>query len=37
MKILLDTHIALWAMTDTEKLSEEVIHMFESGKNEVFF
>ncbi len=32
MKILLDTHIALWAMTDTAKLSEEVIHMLESGK-----
>ncbi len=29
MKILLDTHIALWAMTDTAKLSEEVIHMLE--------
>ena len=37
MKILLDTHIALWAMTDTAKLSEEVIHMLESGKNEVYY
>lgn len=37
MKILLDTHIALWAMTDTEKLSEEVIHMLESGKNDVYY
>lgn len=37
MKILLDTHIALWAMTDTAKLPEEVIHMLESGKNEVYY
>lgn len=37
MKILLDTHIALWALTDTEKLSEEVIHMLESEKNEVYY
>ena len=37
MKILLDTHIALWAMTDTAKFSEEVIHMLESGKNEVYY
>lgn len=37
MKILLDTRIALWAMTDTAKLSEEVIRMLESGKNEVYY
>lgn len=37
MKILLDTHIALWAMTDTEKLSEEVVRMLESRKNEVYY
>ena len=37
MKILLDTHIALWALTDTAKLSEEVIHMLESEKNEVYY
>ena len=37
MKILLDTHIALWAMADTAKLSEEVIHMLESEKNEVYY
>ena len=37
MRLLLDTHIALWALTDTMKLSEEVIHMLESGKNEVYY
>ena len=37
MKILLDTHIALWAIADTAKLSEEVIHMLESEKNEVYY
>ena len=37
MNILLVTHIALWAMTDTAKLSEEVIHMLESGTNEVYY
>ena len=37
MRILLDTHIALWALTDTAKLSEEVIHMLESGKNKVYY
>lgn len=37
MKILLDTHIALWAMIDTAKLSEEVIHMLETRKNEVYY
>lgn len=37
MKILLDTHIALWALTDTAKLSEEVIQMLESEKNEVYY
>ena len=37
MRLLLDTHIALWALTDTAKLSEEVIYMLESGKNEVYY
>ncbi len=37
MRVLLDTHIALWALTDTTKLSEEVIQILESGKNEVYY
>ncbi len=37
MRVLLDTHITLWALTDTTKLSEEVIQILESGKNEVYY
>ena len=37
MKILLDTHIALWAIADTKKLSAKVIQMLESEKNEIYY
>lgn len=37
MRILLDTHIALWAIADTEKLSDEVIRLLEQESNEVFY
>jgi len=37
MNILLDTHIALWAIVDTSKLSEEVIELLEYGENKVFY
>ncbi len=37
MDILLDTHIALWAIADTGKLSGEVIEFLESGENKVFY
>lgn len=37
MRILLDTHIALWAVADTEKLSEKVINLLEEENNEVFY
>lgn len=37
MKILLDTHIALWAIADTAKISDEVVQMLESQKNEVYY
>lgn len=37
MKILLDTHILLWAVADTAKLSEEVVELLESKENEVFY
>ncbi len=37
MRILLDTHIALWAVADTAKLSDEAAAMLESEKNEVFY
>ncbi|MDE7477885.1 MAG: type II toxin-antitoxin system VapC family toxin [Lachnospiraceae bacterium] len=37
MRILLDTHIALWAIADTSKLSNEVILLLETANNEVFY
>ena len=37
MRVLLDTHIALWAVADTKKLSREVIKLLESEQNEVFY
>lgn len=37
MKILLDTHVALWAIADTSKLSSEAIHLLESEENEVYY
>lgn len=33
MKILLDTHIALWAIADSGKLSEQAKQMIESENN----
>lgn len=37
MDILLDTHIALWAVADSGKLSKEVIELLESAENKVFY
>ena len=37
MKILLDTHIALWAIADTKRLSSEVKAILESLENEVYY
>ncbi len=37
MRILLDTHIALWAIADTAKLPDEVIKILEKESNEVFY
>lgn len=37
MRILLDTHIALWAIADTAKLSKQVISLLEQKENEVFY
>lgn len=37
MRILLDTHIALWAVAGTGKLSKEVIQMLETEKNEIYY
>ncbi len=37
MRILLDTHIALWAIADTSKLSNKVIKLLEKESNEIFY
>lgn len=37
MKVLLDTHIALWALTDDEKLSSQARKIIESEFNEIFY
>jgi len=37
MRILLDTHIALWAIAETSKLSDEVMKLLEKESNEVFY
>lgn len=37
MKLLLDTHIALWAIADTAKLSSEAIGLLEAESNQVFY
>ena len=37
MRVLLDTHIMLWAMTDDPRLSKVARDVIEDGRNEVFF
>lgn len=37
MKILLDTHIALWAITDNEKLPYNFINIINDSQNEIFY
>lgn len=37
MKILLDTHILLWFLTDDERLSTAQIDLIEDRQNELFF
>ena len=37
MKLLLDTHILLWAMTDDEKLPEKARALIENVENEIYF
>ena len=36
MKILLDTHVAIWALTDPKRLSGEAIALIGDEENEVF-
>lgn len=37
MRVLLDTHIALWALTDSPRLSSAARHLIQSGRNSVYF
>lgn len=37
MKILLDTHIALWAISDVSKIKDEIRNMIEDRSNEVYY
>lgn len=37
MKILLDTHIAIWAVLDSEELSDEARKMILDRRNEIYY
>ena len=37
MKILLDTHILLWALSDDERLSEKARKAVENEDNEIYY
>lgn len=37
MKLLLDTHLLLWAAAEPERLSVDAVEMIGSHKNELFF
>ena len=37
MKILLDTHILLWAISNDERLSEKARKLIENADNEIFY
>ena len=36
MKVLLDTHIALWAIADSDKLDDSTIKILQDTNNEVY-
>lgn len=37
MRLLLDTHILIWSMTESKKLSRETRSLLEDSKNDLFF
>lgn len=37
MKVLLDTHVLLWWITDSDRLSERARQVMEDGANELYF
>lgn len=37
MRLLLDTHIVLWAITNDERLTQKAAEWIANGENEVFY
>lgn len=37
MKVLLDTHVALWAIIDSPRLSETARELIQNSKNNIYF
>lgn len=37
MKLLLDTHVVLWAMNDNPKLSEKARNLILDSQNEIYY
>lgn len=37
MRLLLDTHVLLWALIETDRLDQDARGLIESGENEIFF
>ena len=37
MKILMDTHIALWSITDSSRLTDEMKSMLEDSDNSIYY
>lgn len=37
MKILLDTHVALWAIADSKKILPDTLQMLKSLDNEIYY
>ena len=37
MKVLLDTHIVLWALADSEKLPAKAREIINNNENEIFY
>lgn len=37
MKVLLDTHILLWTLSNDAKLSEKAAKLIENNENEIYY
>ncbi len=36
MNILLDTHVALWAVIDSDELSQQAVELIQNSKNQIY-